>query len=150
MSLNKLCSVEINQQQLMGNNKIQTFKNLHIMSTLRNKVSLIGRLGQKPAIQKVGNDYTITRFSIATNENFKDKNGQWKENTQWHSVYAWGKTAERLVKLVDKGQELMIEGKLVNKSYEKAGEKRYSTDIEISDFLVLVPKTNEKSKVEAN
>jgi single-strand DNA-binding protein len=120
------------------------------MSTLRNKVSLIGRLGQKPAIQKVGNDYTITRFSIATNENFKDKNGQWKENTQWHSVYAWGKTAERLVKLVDKGQELMIEGKLVNKSYEKGGEKRYSTDIEISDFLVLVPKTNEKSKVEAN
>lgn len=120
------------------------------MSTLRNKVSLIGRLGKKPEIQKVGNDYSITRFSIATNENFKDKNGQWKENTQWHSVYAWGKTAERIVQMAEKGNELMIEGKLVNRSYEKAGEKRYSTDIEISDFLLLAPKNSDKNTVAAN
>ncbi len=112
------------------------------MSTLRNKVSLIGRLGQKPSIQKVGNDYSLTKFSIATKEDFKDKNGKWVENTQWHNVYAWGKTAERIVNLLDKGQELMIEGKLVNKSYEKGGEKRYTTDIEITDFLLLTPKNN--------
>lgn len=117
------------------------------MSTLRNKVSLIGRLGKKPEIQKVGNDYSLTRFSIATNESYKDKNGKWIENTQWHNVFAWGKTAERLSNLLDKGQELMIEGKLVNKSYEKGGEKRFSTDIEITDFLMLTPKNNDKSEI---
>lgn len=116
------------------------------MSTLRNKVSLIGRLGQKPSIQKVGNDYSITKFSIATKEDFKDKNGKWVENTQWHNVFAWGKTAERIVNLLDKGQELMIEGKLVNKSYEKGGEKRFHTDIEITDFLMLSSKNNNQSE----
>ncbi|MBI1836385.1 MAG: single-stranded DNA-binding protein [Flavobacteriia bacterium] len=113
------------------------------MNTLRNKVSLIGRVGQKPEIKPVGNDYSLTRFSIAINEGYKDKNGQWKENTTWHNVMAWGKTAERITKIVEKGQEVMIEGKIVNKSYEKDGEKRYSTDIEVLDFLLLSSKNQD-------
>lgn len=115
------------------------------MNNLRNKVSLIGRLGQEPTMQKVGteNNYQLTRFSVATNENYKDKTGQWVENTQWHNVVAWGKTAERICKLITKGQEVMFEGKLVNKSYEKDGEKRYTTDIEISDFLLLSPRNTD-------
>lgn len=117
------------------------------MNTLRNKVNLIGRIGKTPEIQNVGTskDYALTRFSIATNENYKDKNGQWHENTQWHNLIAWGKTGERISKLISKGQEVMIEGKLVNKSYEKDGEKRFSTDIEVTDFLLLSSKNKSNS-----
>lgn len=116
------------------------------MNTLRNKVNLIGRIGQTPEIQTVGatKDYALTRLRLATNESYKDKNGQWHENTQWHNLMAWGKTAERITKLVQKGQEIMIEGRIVNKMYEKEGEKRYTTDIEVTDFLLLSPKNTEK------
>jgi len=109
------------------------------MNTLRNKVSLIGRIGKTPELLKVGasKDYALTKFSIATNENYKDKNGQWHDNTQWHNLVAWGKTAERIALLITKGQEVMIEGKIVNHSYEKDGEKRFTTDIEVADFLLI-------------
>jgi single-strand DNA-binding protein len=114
------------------------------MNTLRNKVSLIGRLGQEPIMQTVGNNYQLVKFSIATNENYKDKTGKWVDNTQWHNVVAWGKSAERIAKLATKGQEVMLEGRLVNRSYEKDGEKRYATDIEMTDFLLLSPSNGEK------
>ena len=117
------------------------------MNTLRNKVNLIGRIGKTPEIQKVGTskDYALTKFPLATNENYKDKNGQWHENTQWHNLIAWGKTAEHISLLISKGQEVMIEGRLVNKSYEKDGEKRFSTDIEVTDFLLLSSKNKSNS-----
>lgn len=116
------------------------------MNTLRNKVNLIGRISKNPELQTVGasKDYVLSRFSLATNESYKDKNGQWHENTQWHNLVAWGKTAERITKMVVKGQELMIEGKIVNKMYEKNGEKRYTTDIEVTDFLLISSKNSEK------
>ena len=118
------------------------------MNTLRNKVNLIGRIGMNPELKTVGTtkDYALTNFSLATNESYKDKNGQWHENTQWHNLIAWGKVAERITKLVQKGQEIMIEGKIVNKMYEKEGEKRYTTNIEITDFLLLSPKNNENEE----
>jgi single-strand DNA-binding protein len=130
----------------MGNtNKLKSF----IMNTLRNKVSLIGRVGKTPEVQNVGSskDYALTKFSLATNENYKDKNGQWHDNTQWHNLVAWGKTAERIASLITKGQEVMIEGRIVNKSYEKDGEKRFTTDIEVSDFL-LISSTNKSNSAE--
>ena len=111
------------------------------MSTLRNKVTLIGRIGAKPEIQNLTGGYVITRISLATNEGFKDKDGVWQDKTQWHSIVMWGKTAQTFAKLTDKGTEVMVEGKIVNKQYEtKAGEKRYATDIEVSDFLLITPK----------
>lgn len=113
------------------------------MNTLRNKVSLIGRLGQDPTLQIVGNGFQLVKFPLATNENYKDKTGKWVDNTQWHNIVVWGKTAERISKLAAKGQEIMMEGKLMNHSYEKEGEKRYFTDIELSDFLLLSPKNAE-------
>lgn len=119
------------------------------MNTLRNKVSLIGRIGKNPELQTVGaagKDYTLTRLSIAINENYKDKAGVWHENTQWHNLIAWGKTAERIVKMMQKGQEVMIEGKIVNRSYEKDGEKKYATDIEVTDFLLLSAKNKENAE----
>ena len=112
------------------------------MNTLRNKVSLIGRLGAKPEAVKIDNGNALARFSIATNESYKNKEGEWVENTQWHNVKAWGKNAELVEKLLKKGTEVAVEGKIVNGNYtNKEGETRYSTTIEIRDFLVLTPKT---------
>jgi single-strand DNA-binding protein len=120
------------------------------MNTLRNKVSLIGRIGQNIEMQKVGasKDYSLVKVPLATNESYKDKNGQWQDNTQWHNLVIWGKTAERISSMATKGQEVMIEGRLVNKQYEKDGEKRYSTDIEVTDFLLVSPKNTEKTEQE--
>ena len=112
------------------------------MSTLRNKVTLVGRLGATPELQTVADKYKLSKFSIATNERSKNKNGEWVDNTQWHNIVAWGKTAENLSKFGAKGNEIMIEGKLVNHSYEtKSGEKRFVTEIEASEFLLITPKS---------
>jgi single-strand DNA-binding protein len=122
------------------------------MNTLRNKVSLIGRLGQEPTLQTVGNGFQLVKFPLATNESYKDKTGKWVDNTQWHNVVVWGKTAERIAKIAAKGSEIMMEGRIVSRSYEKDGEKRYITDIEMNDFLVVSPKNtaseSEKEEVE--
>jgi single-strand DNA-binding protein len=108
------------------------------MNTLRNKVSLIGRLGGQPEITKFDSGKMKARFSLATNESYKDKDGEWKENTQWFTIDAWGKTADLVSQLLTKGQEIAVEGRLVNNSYEtKEGEKKYSTIIEASNFLKL-------------
>ncbi|MCH2229128.1 MAG: single-stranded DNA-binding protein [Crocinitomicaceae bacterium] len=111
------------------------------MNVLRNKVSLIGRLGAAPEVVTFESGRTLTRFSIATNESYKNKEGEWQEKTQWHNLTIWGKQAESAAKVLDKGQEIIAEGKLVNSQYEtKEGEKRYSTSIEVNDFLILSPK----------
>lgn len=110
------------------------------MNTLRNKVNLIGRLGAKPELQTVAGGYTISSFSVATNERYKDKDGTWKESTQWHNIKAWGKIAERISKIGMKGSEIVLEGKLINRQFEnKSGEKRYVTEIELNDFMLLTP-----------
>lgn len=119
------------------------------MNTLRNKVSLIGRLGAQPEVKTFETGSTLASFNLATNENYKDKDGQWHERTQWHTVNAWGKVAERVDKALKKGQEIIVEGKLVHKKYEsKTGEKRYSTIIEATEFLLLTPKNDVETKVE--
>jgi single-strand DNA-binding protein len=115
------------------------------MNNLRNKVHLIGRIGQKPELQTLAGDNKWARFSLATNESFKDKDGNWKENTQWHNIKVWGRIAERLVTIVEKGNEIALEGKLVNRNYEtQAGEKKYITEIEMSDFIIINNVQNKK------
>lgn len=112
------------------------------MSTLKNKVSLIGRVGAKPESQMFESGAKKARLSIATNESYKDKKGEWVDNTQWHNVVAWGSQVDRVVKNLDKGSEVVIEGRLVNRNYEdKNGEKRYVTEIELTDFLLVNRKT---------
>lgn len=111
------------------------------MNTLRNKVSLIGRLGAQPEVTTLNSGRILARFNLATNERFKNKEGEWQDNTQWHTINAWGKTAERVKKALNKGQEIILEGKLVHQAYEtKSGEKRYGTIIEATEFLLLSPK----------
>lgn len=108
------------------------------MNTLKNKVNLIGRLGTKPVAQTFESGVKKIRLSVATNERFKDKKGEWVENTQWHTVIAWGKHCDRIEKILDKGSEVIIEGRIVNRSYEtKEGEKRFTTEIELSEFVLL-------------
>lgn len=108
------------------------------MNTLRNRVSLIGRLGAQPEVVKFESGASLTRFRLATNEPYKNKAGEWQEQTQWHEINAWGKAGEVVSKLLKKGQEVAVEGRIVNKEYEtKTGEKRFSTCIEMREFLLL-------------
>ena len=108
------------------------------MNTLRNKVQLIGHLGQDPEIVNLESGKTLAKFSIATNESYKNAQGEKVENTYWHNVVAWGKTAEIIEKYVTKGKEVAIEGKLTTRSYDdKEGNKRYITEVVCNELLML-------------
>ena len=108
------------------------------MSTLRNKVQLIGNLGNDPEIITLESGKKLAKFSLATNETYKDADGQKQTKTDWHNLVAWGKTADIIEKYVTKGKEVAIEGKLTNRSYEtKEGEKRYVTEVVINELLML-------------
>jgi len=108
------------------------------MSTLRNKVQLIGNLGNDPEIVNLESGKKLAKFSIATNETYKNNKGERVTDTQWHNVVAWGKTADIIENYVTKGKEVAIEGKLTSRSYEtKQGEKRYLTEIICNELLLL-------------
>ena len=108
------------------------------MSTLRNKVQLIGHVGNDPEIKTFDGGKKLAKLTIATNENYKNDKGEKVEETQWHNLVAWGKTADIIEKYVVKGKEIAIEGKLTHRSYEdKNGEKRYVTEVVIDEVLLL-------------
>jgi len=108
------------------------------MSTLRNKVQLIGNVGNEPEITNLESGKKVAKFSIATNESYKDSNGEKVTNTQWHNIVAWGKIAEIVEKYVGKGKEVALKGKLTSRSYEtKEGEKRYVTEVVVDEILLL-------------
>ncbi|MCB9360207.1 MAG: single-stranded DNA-binding protein [Flavobacteriales bacterium] len=108
------------------------------MNTLRNKVQLIGNLGNTPEIIKLESGKKLAKISLATNESYKNNKGETVKDTQWHNCVAWGKTAEIIEKYLQKGNEVAIEGKLTNRSYEdKNGDKRYITEIVINELLML-------------
>jgi single-strand DNA-binding protein len=106
------------------------------MKSLRNSVQLVGRLGKDPEV-KTYNDKKKASFSLATTDTYKNQKGEKIEDTQWHNVVVWGKLAGIVEKYVKKGQEVMIEGKLVHRVYETNGEKKYITEININDLLLL-------------
>ncbi|MBK9146913.1 MAG: single-stranded DNA-binding protein [Flavobacteriales bacterium] len=111
------------------------------MTTMKNKVQLVGRIGQDPELRTASTGNAMLRLSIATNERFKSAGGEWKDDTQWHPVVAWGKQAERLATLVRKGSGLVVEGRLVHRTYEaKDGSKRTSTEVVLSDYQLLASK----------
>ena len=108
------------------------------MNALRNKVQLIGNLGNDPEIVNLDGGTKLAKFSIATNETYKNAKGEKVTDTQWHNVVAWGKTAEIVENYLTKGNEVAIEGKLTHRSYEnKEGEKRYITEIRCNELLML-------------
>lgn len=107
------------------------------MKSLRNSVQLIGNIGKDPEVKSFEKNKKAS-FSIATNESYKNQKGEKIEETQWHNVVVWGKLADVVEKYLKKGAEVAIEGKLVHRSYETAsGEKRYITEINVNDLLML-------------
>lgn len=108
------------------------------MSTLRNQVQLIGHVGQDPEIKSFEGNKKLANLTIATNETYKNEKGEKVEETQWHRVSAWGRTAEIIEKYVTKGKEIAIDGKLTHRSYDdKNGDKKYITEIVASEVLLL-------------
>ena len=108
------------------------------MNNLKNKVQLIGNLGMNPEIKTLDSGKKLAKFSIATNESYKNAKGEKVEDTQWHNLVAWGKTADIIEKYLQKGNEVAIEGKLNNRTYDdKDGNKRYITEIVVNELLML-------------
>ena len=111
------------------------------MNSMKNKVQLIGHLGADPEIKALEGGKKLARINIATNETYTNANGEKITETQWHNVIAWGKTAELAEKLFTKGMEVLIDGKLVNRSYtDKEGNKKYVTEVQANELLVFSKK----------
>jgi len=108
------------------------------MNAMKNKVQLIGHVGQEPEIKTFGEGKKVANITLATNESYTNAKGEKVEDTQWHRVKAWGKVADIIEKYVTKGKEICVEGKLTYSDYlDKDGNKRYSTEVVISDILLL-------------
>lgn len=107
------------------------------MSQGLNKAQIIGNLGQNPELRYTQGGTAVMTLRVATNEKFK-KDGEWTDRTEWHSVVVWGKRAEGLSKVVGKGTQLYVEGRLQTRQWDdKEGVKRYTTEIVASDILLL-------------
>lgn len=104
---------------------------------MKNRVQLIGHVGQEPEIKTVNNK-KVASLTIATNDFYYNEKGDKVEQTEWHRVTAWGKTADIIEKYVTKGKEIAVEGKLTHRSYDdKDGNKRYVTDILVNELVLL-------------
>lgn len=112
------------------------------MNTLRNKVTLLGRAGMQPEIKNFDKNRKMAKLSLAINESKKNATGEWVDNTSWYNLVAWGAKAAYFEKNVQKGQELMVQGKIVNRSYESDGVKKYITEIEVVDVMIIGKKSN--------
>lgn len=108
------------------------------MYALKNKVQLIGNVGNAVEIKNTESGKKLARFSIATNESYRNAKGEKVTDTTWHNLVAWGKVAELAEKLLLKGTEVVIEGKLTNRSYtDKDGNKKYVSEVQVNELLLL-------------
>ncbi len=104
---------------------------------MKNKVQLIGHVGQDPEIKQLENG-RVANFTIATNDSYTNAKGEKVEQTEWHRVSAWGKTVEIIEQLLKKGSHVAIEGKLTHRSYDdKDGNKRYITEVVANELVML-------------
>ena len=103
-----------------------------------NRALLIGNVGNDPEIRTLNNNEKVASFRLATTERYKDRNGDVKENTEWHQIVAWGKMADIVEKFVKKGSQLYVEGKITTRMYTgKDGNDRYSTEIRVEGLQFL-------------
>jgi single-strand DNA-binding protein len=104
-----------------------------------NKVILVGNLGKDPEVKYTPSGVPVAKFSLATNERFKDKAGEWQDRTEWHSIVAWQRLAEIVGEYVSKGSKVYIEGRLQTSNWEdrQSGEKKYRTEIVAWDLVLL-------------
>jgi single-strand DNA-binding protein len=101
-----------------------------------NRVMLLGNLGADPELRYTKGGQAIMKLRLATTERFKDQSGEWKDRTEWHRVTVWGKRAEGLSKFLTKGSSIFVEGSLRTSSYEKEGQKHYSTEINAFNIVL--------------
>lgn len=105
---------------------------------MRNKVQLIGHVGQDPEVKTIENGRKVAKFSLATNENYTNDKGEKSRTNRMASFDCLGETAEIIEKYVTKGKEIAIEGKLTHRSYDdKNGEKKYVTDVIVNELLLI-------------
>lgn len=103
-----------------------------------NRIMLIGNLGNDPEVRHLEGNVSVARISVATNENYKDKNGEWQTQTEWHTVIAWRALAERVEKQLKKGMLVYVEGKLTHRKYQdKDNNDRYVTEIVANTIRIL-------------
>jgi len=108
------------------------------MNALKNNVRLIGNLGEDPKVRKLDSGRMVANFSIATDEVYKNSEGEKVKETNWHRLVAWGKPAEVAEKYLKKGSGIAVDGRLTNRSYEdKSGEKHYVTEVMVNNILML-------------
>ena len=108
------------------------------MSTLKNSVRLVGNLGMDPEIRVFDNNKRLAKLALATNESYKNDKGERVTETQWHNIIIWGAQAKFAEDILKKGDEVAIDGKLSSRSYvDKDGNKKYVTEIVVSEFLKL-------------
>ncbi len=106
------------------------------MKSMRNSVYLIGNLGKDPEV-KVYDKSKKASFSIATHDAYKNQKGELVKDVQWHNVVIWGKLADVAGKYLKKGSQVAVEGKLVHREYENKGEKKYFTEVNVNDLVLL-------------
>jgi single-strand DNA-binding protein len=104
-----------------------------------NKVILVGNLGKDPEVKYTQSGMPVAKFTIATNERFKDKDGQWQDRTEWHNLVAFQRTAEIVGEYLKKGGKVYIEGSLRTSSWDdkETGQKKYRTEILVNDLVLL-------------
>jgi single-strand DNA-binding protein len=109
-----------------------------------NKVILVGHLGQDPEVKYTPSGVPLAKFSLATNQRYKDKSGEWQDRTEWHHIIAWQRLAEIVGEYVSKGSRVYVEGRLQTSSWEdrQSGERKYRTEI-VTEDLVLLGARNE-------
>jgi len=106
------------------------------MNNLKNCVQLIGNLGRDVELKEISNGSKVARFTVATNDYYKNNKGDLVKETQWHSIVAWGKTAELMAKVLRKGNSVVIQGKLVHRTYEdKDGNIKYTSEVKAHEFI---------------
>jgi single-strand DNA-binding protein len=131
-----LCNKYAKNVASLGANLVST--KMQIMKAMKNKVQLIGHLGANPEIKIFDENKKLAQLSLAVNDGFKNAEGEWQEDTQWFNLVAWSKLADYAEKNLLKGQELAIEGRLVNNSYtDKQDIKRTVTEIVLNEILLL-------------
>lgn len=110
-----------------------------------NRVILIGNLGADPEVRHLESGASVARIRMATNESYKDKNGQWQDRTEWHDVVAWRALAERAEKSLKKGMTIYVEGKLTHRSWEdKEGNPRRTTEVS-ANYIRIVNRRDQPS-----
>jgi single-strand DNA-binding protein len=104
-----------------------------------NKVILIGNLGKDPEVKYTPQGTAVAKFTLATNERYKDKSGEWQDRTEWHNVVAWARTAEIVGEYLKKGRTVYVEGSLRTSSWEdkQTNQKKYKTEIVVNDLVLL-------------